>query len=190
MFLLQLRKILLHDKLYIIIFIIVLLISFVRLNIKKESIYTNNTHKVTGTIYKIVKDNDNRKIYLNGKEKLIVNDYTKNKVKLNLGDKVEVIGTFIKPDNSRDDYSFDYKKYLERNNIYYIVNTKKIKKVKNNSNIYYYLKQIIINHLGNNPYLNTFIVGDKSLINRVSIRSYQENGISHLFATSGMHITL
>ena len=190
MFLLQLRKILLHDKLYIIIFIIVLLISFVRLNIKKESIYTNNTHKVTGTIYKIVKDNDNRKIYLNGKEKLIVNDYTKNKVKLNLGDKVEVIGTFIKPDNSRDDYSFDYKKYLERNNIYYIVNTKKIKKVKNNSNIYYYLKQIIINHLGNNPYLNTFIVGDKSLINRVSIRSYQENGISHLFAISGMHITL
>ena len=58
MFLLQLRKILLHDKLYIIIFIIVLLISFVRLNIKKESIYTNNTHKVTGTIYKIVKDSE------------------------------------------------------------------------------------------------------------------------------------
>ena len=187
---LQLRKILLHDKLYLIVFIIVLLISFVRLNIKRESIYEVNTKKATGTIYKIVKVDDNRKIYLNGKEKLIVNDYTKNKIDINLGDKIEVIGTFIKPENSRDDYLFDYKKYLERNNIYYIVNTKKIKIVKNNSNIYYYLKQLIINHLGNNPYLNTFLVGDKSLINRESIRSYQENGISHLFAISGMHIAL
>ena len=141
---LQLRKILLHDKLYLIVFIIVLLISFVRLNIKRESIYEVNTKKATGTIYKIVKVDDNRKIYLNGKEKLIVNDYTKNKIDINLGDKIEVIGTFIKPENSRDDYLFDYKKYLERNNIYYIVNTKKIKIVKNNSNIYYYLKQLII----------------------------------------------
>ena len=187
---LQLRKILLHDKLYILVFIIVLLISFIRLNIKKESIYIDGTNKVTGTIFKIIKVRNNRKIYLNGKEKLIINDYTKNKINLNLGDKIEVIGTFIKPENSRDDYIFDYKKYLERNNIYYIVNTKKIRKVKNNSNIYYYLKQIIINHLGNNPYLNTFLVGDKSLIKRESIRSYQENGISHLFAISGMHITL
>ena len=190
MFLLQLRKILLHNKLYIILFIIVLLISLIRLNIKKESIYTNNTNKVTGTIFKIIKVNSNRKILLNGKEKIIVNDYTKNKMDLKLGDKIEVIGTFKKPEESREDYLFDYKKYLERNNIYYIVNTKKIIIIKKNSNIYYYLKQIIINHLGNNPYLNTFLVGDKSLINRESIRSYQENGISHLFAISGMHITL
>ena len=187
---LQLRKILLYDKLYIIVFVLVSLISLIRLNIKTESLYTNNTNKATGTIYKIVKYNDNRKIYINGKEKLIINDYTKNKINLNLGDRIEVIGTFIKPENNRDDYIFDYKKYLERNNIYYIVNTKRIKIIKNNNNIYYYLKQIIINHLGNNPYLNTFLVGDKSLINSESIRSYQENGISHLFAISGMHITL
>ena len=183
---LQLRKILLHDKLYIIIFAIIILLSFIRLNIKNKSFYNENTKEVIGVVTKI----STNKIYLDAKEKLIINDYSKSKIKINLGDKIEVIGTLKKPENNKNKELFDYKKYLERNNIKYIVNAKTIKKLNNNKRIYYYIKQKILNHLGNNSYLNTFLVGDKSLINKESIRSYQENGISHLFAISGMHITL
>lgn len=183
---LQLRKILLHDKLYIIIFAIIILLSFIRLNIKNKSFYNENTKEVIGVVTKI----STNKIYLDAKEKLIINDYSKSKIKINLGDKIEVIGTLKKPENNKNKELFDYKKYLERNNIKYIVNAKTIKKLNNNKSIYYYIKQKILNHLGNNSYLNTFLVGDKSLINKESIRSYQENGISHLFAISGMHITL
>ena len=52
------------------------------------------------------------------------------------------------------------------------------------------MKNILKKRIGNNPYLNTFILGDKTYINDNVIKSYQENGISHLFAISGMHISL
>ena len=171
---LQLRKILLHDKLYIIIFAIIILLSFIRLNIKNKSFYNENTKEVIGVVTKI----STNKIYLDAKEKLIINDYSKSKIKINLGDKIEVIGTLKKPENNKNKELFDYKKYLERNNIKYIVNAKTIKKLNNNKSIYYYIKQKILNHLGNNSYLNTFLVGDKSLINKESIRSYQENRVN------------
>ena len=47
-----------------------------------------------------------------------------------------------------------------------------------------------MHYVNKNPYLFTFLLGDKSYINQDVLNSYQENGISHLFAISGMHITL
>ena len=44
--------------------------------------------------------------------------------------------------------------------------------------------------LNHNKYLYTFIVGDKFYLSQEIKNTYQENGISHLFAISGMHITL
>ena len=41
-----------------------------------------------------------------------------------------------------------------------------------------------------NTYLNTFILGDNSKLEDNILSSYQVNGISHLFAVSGMHIGL
>ena len=187
---LQLRKILLLDKLYLIIFLVVIIISIIRINIKKDSIYTEKTTTVIGIITKINKDKDKYTINLKSEENLLVTYYSKEKNNLSLGDKIIVKGKFHRPQNNTTKYLFNYHKYLKRNNINYLVTTYNIKKIKSNKNIYYYLKQKIINHLGNNPYLYIFLIGDKSLIKRESIRSYQENGISHLFAISGMHITL
>ena len=187
---LQLRKILLSDKLFITIFILVTIISIVRLTIPKRSKYNLNSNYLIGIVTKIQKDEEKVILYIKAKENIIVYFYPKEKVNINLGDKLLVKGLFTKPESQKTKYLFDYQKYLKRKNIFYQVKATSIKKVKSNKNIYYYIKQLIINSLGNSTYLHTFLIGDKSLIQKNVIRSYQENGISHLFAISGMHISL
>lgn len=47
-----------------------------------------------------------------------------------------------------------------------------------------------IKELENNPYLSAFILGDKASIDEEEFDAITSNGISHLFALSGMHISL
>ena len=187
---LKLRKILLHDIIYIIITILVALLSIIRINSNKQSKYNINTNNITGIINKISKEDNKINIELKAKEKVLITYYNYENIDINLGDKIKVFGYLIEPQENTTENLFNYKKYLNTKNIYYIMNSKKIIKLKNNKNIYYSIKQIIIDRMENNKYLNTFILGDKTYIDNSVIRSYQENGISHLFAISGMHITL
>ena len=187
---LKLRKILLLDIIYIIFFILVIIISIIRINLPKKSNYSFDDTELTGNIVDIHVFENQYEMIIKGKEKVMVNYYPKEKMELNLGDKIKVTGEFTKPNSNKNKHLFNYKKYLERKNIYFIVKSNYIKKINANKNPYFYIKNLIIKHLDKNPYLNTFIIGDKSYINRNVIRSYQENGISHLFALSGMHITL
>ena len=184
------RKILLQDKLFIILFIFVIIISIIRISIPKQSNYGPNSTKIIGIIIECHHINDQYKMTIKGKEKVIVNYYSKDDIKLNLGDKIKVVGKFIKPESNKTKYLFNYKKYLERKNIFYMVKATSIKKINSSKNPYYLMKNIIISRIENDPYLNTFLIGDKTFINDNVIRSYQENGISHLLALSGMHISL
>ena len=157
---LRLRKALLCDYLYYIILIVVIILTIFRLNI------VNTTYKspYTGIITKIAKIDDKTTIHIDNK----VVGTTYKKINVSLGDKIKVYG--------------------EVNNKY--ININKYKIISKNNNIYYFIKQGIINYFNNNRYLYTFILGDKSYLSKDVIRSYQENGISHLFAISGMHISL
>ena len=100
--------------------------------------------------------------------------------KLKVGDKYKVYG----------EVSISNSNYLKVKKIHYLIKVSSLYKIKSNRNILYILKDIIIKRLNKNPYLNTFLLGDKTYLSNDSIYSYQENGISHLFAISGMHITL
>ncbi len=181
---LPLRKILLCNYPYWIIFIITIITVIIRINIPKQSSYTDKSSSFTGIIIKI----EDQKLYVKNKEIIIAT--INQKANYQLGDKVKIIGIFQIPNNSTTPYLFNYRKYCYHHHIFFLVKTKKIKRISKNKNLYYKLKQLVKNNISNNPYLNTFLLGDKTYLSEEAKRSYQENGISHLFAISGMHIAL
>lgn len=190
---LRLRKILLSNYIYFIFIILVILISLTRLAFPLKSNYNSSSKSFTGIITKLAIKDEKLTLYIKSKESIIATCYLKKNhkiAKLNLGDTIKVTGSFKKASKNTSKYLFNYQKYLEQKNIFYLVEISTLTKLSSNHNIYYFLKQKLINHLSQNPYLYTFILGDKTYLSSNVKRSYQENGISHLFAISGMHITL
>ena len=186
---LRLRKILLHNHLFYIVFIFVILLTITRLSINKDYKKYNEEDKIIGIISSITKDKDKYKINLKSSENIIVTYYEEKNINLEIGDKVLVEGTFSKPTENTTEYLFNYKDYLKRKNTFYQVNATTIKKVSSTHNIFYKIKNLAIKR-SNNKYVHAFLLGDKSYIDKDVKRSYQSNGISHLFAISGMHIAL
>ena len=186
---LRLRKILLCDSIYIGILLIVLIISIIRINIKPNLFYKEDS-TITGIIQNIEYEEDYYKLTIKGKEKVLGSFYSKNKIDIHLGDKIKVSGIISEPTNPTLINTFNYKKYLNNKNIYHLIDIDSIKVISKNRNIYYKVKEFVYKRLNHNKYLYTFIVGDKFYLSQEIKNTYQENGISHLFAISGMHITL
>jgi len=188
-------KYILQHRCYTKIFVISILIIIVLYSnfIVKKSKYTGYEKEVVGLIYKI-KINDNKRIiYIKGLEKLIINDYNKN-VEIKLGDKIKVTGNMKEPTTSSIPNLFNYKKYLYYNKIYYLFDANEIKIINKNTNILYFIKEKINNRIDkiykSKEYIKIFLLGDNSLIEEDIMNSFRNNGISHLFSISGMHISL
>ena len=69
------------------------------------------------------------------------------------------------------------------------IESKKIILIKENKNILYKIKNKIKERTEKHKYFSLFIIGENNLNNEIK-DSFKINGISHLFAISGMHITL
>ena len=182
-------KILLQSN---IIFYCLLIVTILYVGIKVKIGYTskiNVNEDFTGIVTTIVKKENSFKLTIKGKEKLIV--YINNIDNLDLGDKATVSGEYVLPKKATIPNNFDYQKYLYNNHIFYIMYAKKLKILKKNQNIIYEIKKHILNKTNNyknRGYLNAFIIGDKTDLE--FYETYQNNGISHLFALSGMHISM
>ena len=189
---LKLRKILLCNFFYYSLFVLAILLTTIRIFLPRYSSYNEESTEFTGIITSIVAKDEYTTIYLKNHETVIAscNNSLLTDLDLHLGDTVTIYGVFQRPQKNTTKYLFNYQKYCYYKNIFYLVKIEKIEKLSTNKNLYYKVKQLIKNRLQDNPYLNAFLLGDKSYLSDEAKRSYQENGISHLFALSGMHISL
>ena len=189
----QLKNILQYK--YILLLILIILISIIRTKDIDKSIYNINDNK----FYGIVETYEYKDTYITftikGKEKLKCNYYLKSdeKININYGDKLYLTGNLKKPKNNTIPNTFNYKKYLNNNNMYYILEVDKINKQISSKNLIYIIKNKIQNRLNKydiKGYLNAFIIGNKNNIDAETYTNYSKNGIIHIFSISGMHISL
>ena len=180
----KLKTILQSKKLFIFLTIIVIIISLIRIITPKKEYYSKSTKEVIGTIIDINKEQDKKNLIIKGKEKIRGTIYH-NKKDLSLGDKVLVTGKISKPEKNTTKNLFNYRFYLETKKIHHLIKIDKIKIIKTNKNIFYNLKEFLINYL-TNPYEQAFLLGITDNIKEEVKTSYEQNGISHLFAISGM----
>lgn len=196
----KLRTILLQSNIYRVTIVGVIIYALiVTLLPKYESVYKESEEDFLCSIdnYKI--EENKMKLELICKEKLVGSYYFKNdeykffKEKVNIGSSVIVKGKLVSPKNNTVPYLFNEKKYLYNKRVYYTLKIDSIKILNENSNPFIKLKNRVIKHVNSykdSTYLYAFILGKTELISDEVLTSYRENGISHLFALSGLHVSI
>ena len=167
----------------ILLFSLILIILFRVNNLKIINI--NKKEKITGTVNSLLNKNQ----YLLKPNNILL--MTDNNLKI--GDIVKVDCLLKNPSRQSNFYLFDYQKYLLSKNIKKICYSNKINKLGVTNNIYLLIKRNIkskIEKRKNQEYYKLFLLGSKEDIKKDLKDSFNQNGISHLFSISGMHITL
>ena len=195
-FSLKLRIILLCDYLYYILLFITCIFLLININKKIDvPIFTNNSYELIINDYKINDkmitiyfDNIIGKYYVDNDEK--VKEFKDN---YSFGDKIYIEGEISVPNNNTIPNNFNYKDYLYHKYIYYIIKIDKIKIISKNDNIFLNIKNSIykrIDTIKYNDYLYAFILGKSYYIDSEVLNNYKINGITHLFALSGLHVSM
>ena len=198
-FLLKLRKILLCNYIYLILLFLVviyLIIYITTYDVKYIHNIEDTTFKLKIVDYKI----DGNQLTLNFDSEVIGKYYFETlKAKENfnktysIGDILFVEGTLEIPKNNTVPNTFNYKKYLKYKKINYILKIDSFKKYFSNKNIFLKIKNYLYKRISNikyNDYLYAFILGKSSYLGEEEYENYKINGVTHLFALSGLHVSL
>ena len=189
----KLKSILQCNYIFYILLVLSLIYSFIFINfIIVKSEYKDSDKNLYGTVIDYKKSKDKTTIWVKGKEKVLVNYYSD--INVSYGDYIYVYGVFKKPKENGNFNLFNYKKYLLSNKINYVVTASKITIIKKNDNVFYTLKNNLLKRIESanrsKGYILAFLYADKSLIEKDVYTKYQKIGVSHLFAVSGMHVSL
>ncbi len=182
------------NLLYKLLIVITVIYTFyITNNLIYKSNYSEGNVTLVGKITNITYKDNRVNITLKAKEKINITYYTDLKLDCKLGDQVKVSGQLTKPYNNTVFNLFNYRLYLLSDKIYFNLKVDKIEKIKDNDNFFYKIKNSIYNRvdqLKSGDYIKAFILGDKQDLDTNIQNIYRENGISHLLAISGMHVTL
>ena len=181
---------------FIFIFIYCLITTKV---IQYESIYNGDKTSITGKIISYSINGNKLKINIKDQEEIIATYYIETqeeltylKENIGIGKTITVNGSLNRPLNNTIPNTFNYKKYLYNNKIYYLFDAHSYS-IKNDNNLLEKAKDYLIKRAynsKNSEYLLVLVLGDKALISSDEYNTYQNNGTSHLLAVSGSHITV
>lgn len=192
---LRLKILLKCNYLYYILIVLALALSLIHTYfIKYQSKYNASEKEIIGIITKINVEDTKYKIEIKSKEKVIGYYYSEEDLHLELGMKIKVEGLLYLPSNNTIPNTFNYRKYLYNHHIYYLMKIDKIIILSKNHNLIWAIKNNINKRLDNyritSPYLKALILGDLKNLDNDIYQNYQQNGVIHLFAISGMHLNL
>ena len=107
------------------------------------------------------------------------------------GSLLEIKGNVVDQSNSTIPNGFNYKDYLEKSGINNSILIENIKVISQSNNIFYVVKNKAYERISlfKNPnYMYAFILGNTNYISGDINDMYVENGITHLFSLSGLHV--
>lgn len=167
--------------------------------IKYETNIPSNTTEITAKLISFSIDGDKLSMLLKKKEKINATYYIKSEEEKNYLENNLLVGEILKLNGKQKEIigrtipnTFDYKKYLYNEKIYFSFSVSKLEIIDDNIDFLNTIKNKVeerLQKLGNNSYLRAFIIGDKTLIDNDQYENIMKNGVSHLFALSGMHLS-
>jgi competence protein ComEC len=114
------------------------------------------------------------------------------------GDIISVEGKLYRPASAKDINAFDYQKYLERNEIFFVLKIYSFEYIKSQPNIIkkiaINLKNDVVNKIDNyflypnSAILKSLVIGDKTSLDQKIKSSFSDSGVIHILVVSGLHV--
>ena len=182
------------------------------LKVPADSIFAENETAdvlVQGQVYKKSNTSKNQVLYLKNnsiiyqnqiynESKIIIYDKTFSNIPI--GTTLQISGTLGVFDEARNPGNFDTRNYYAKQSIFGFCNAKEVRVLIQGSEhdwrewIYQFRqmwKELLLNNMGesNGPILSAMLLAEKSEMDSEMKELYQKNGISHILAISGLHIS-
>lgn len=182
-FIIKLKILLRYNITYITIGLLVLIVSYIRINLPIKSKYNQKDTIISGVVIKV----ESKKIIIDAKERVLV---IVSNSDLKVGDQVKIKGYFLEINEPTNFNQFDYQKYLLSKRIISQFYLTKLIDVKPSQNLLLAIKRSFNDHLSkykSSDYLKSILIGDKS---EIDTDLYSKVGVLHLFSVASMHVSL
>ena len=184
------KKVLQSKYALFILFLLVIIISYYRVNLEKTSIYKGKEKEFRLTIVDKKYKDDQYTVILDDNEKLI--SYVKD-CPFDVGDIIYIKGSLSKPKNNTIPNNYNYRMYLQSRGILWELKISESRIVRKNNSIINKIKNNVLNHINNieyKDYLYVFLLGDTSYFNKKTRNIYHFCGLNYLLSIGSFQIMM